>query len=122
MRRLRIYLWFSLIAGLLSGWVVGGMWSFQHALPTSDWAVNGVPLWERWWQKGAWFLEGFLPAAAIGFVAGPFLYHLIPSDDWINADPTGARRKWVSRIGSALTYIFFGVLIVHFVWVMSYAL
>ena len=122
MKRVRTYLWFSLFLALISGWVVGGMWKFQHALPPADWAATGVPLWERWLQKAKWFLEGFWPAALAGFLAGPIVFQLVPSEEWIAADRTGKRRRMVSITGTILLYLFAGLLAAHFVWVSWHAL
>ena len=122
MKKLRACLQFSIIVGLLSGMVVGGAWRFQHSYPTAKWAAQGVPVWDRIVQTASWYFEGFLSAATIGFFLGLLLYQFAPSDEWLHADPTGARAKKVDRAGKILATLLILGLIAHYLLVVNHVL
>lgn len=114
MGKFRDYFWFSVAFALFCGAILGGSVEFYFAFPTSDWAANGVPFLTRLVQTSGWALEGFVPGAIFGFILGPMVYKLFPSDEWVDADATGERAKlvekwsqisfWVIRIG---LFVFF---------------
>lgn len=118
MERFKEHFWFSLALALLCGLIAGGALKFYFGFPTADWAAKGVPLWERLSQEWSWWLQGFIPGAIVGFVIGPIVYRLVPSDEWIEADPTGDRARRVERWSQVLAWLIgagmlvFGILVV----------
>ncbi|MEQ8614291.1 MAG: hypothetical protein RIC37_09770 [Gammaproteobacteria bacterium] len=43
---------------------------FRNQTSTIDWASNGQPILERWFDKQEWFVEGFIPGAIVGILVG----------------------------------------------------
>ncbi len=69
-------MWIPFCFTLLGALITGGIYKASKAGPTSDWAVKGQPVIERWIDKQEWFLQGSLPGAIIGLIIGVILYQV----------------------------------------------
>ena len=72
----RDYFWIPFNITLLFGLMSGVIYEAFHTIPSSDWALNGQPLFERWINKQEWFLQGFIPGAIVGLIVGILFYRI----------------------------------------------